>query len=406
MLSFHSLSTGHNLYSDLAMSAHQFLSRNGHTSVDRPILLSQLGDALMHLKPANDAAFRWKNVFAAHPHLFQLLDPQGKAGAIYAIPAQPQRKGDTNRRAPPHDHRFDPLTSPQVHQHQYQLVPAPAPRKQPSALVATSPAALTTRLVQGGYTPAAPTVKQQVDVKHVSRKTNVVVVLDLSGSMSDEAFGRLTPAKDAIMRLWDVLQEGDSLTIVTFNTQVTTVMPRRFKWERKEGQVQRPNQFVRADLQAVVDSLQASGGTALYHALLQAMDETKTAAQEDVTKAKAKKREVANTYQLFVITDGMDEDSASINPASTASAVNKALKQPGGWAGQVKFSSCFVAIGAEARGALAPCTSGLNPEHHHTVDNITEGFRRVKDSFVTVRVKQAQTFKKESFAFGGGGSAA
>jgi Mg-chelatase subunit ChlD len=392
MFSLHSLSTGHNLYSDLAMSAHQFLSRNGHTSVDRPILLSQLGDALKPLKPANDAAFRWKNVFAAHPHLFQLLDPQGLAGAIYAIPqpATPRYR-----------------VEPQVYQHQHQLVHVP--RKQHSALVAAGPAsggALTAGLVQRGYTPAAPTVRQQVDVKHVSRKTNVVVVLDLSGSMSDEAFGRLTPAKEAIMRLWDVLQEGDSLTIVTFNTQVTTVMQRHFKWERKEGQVQRSNQFTRADLQAVVDSLQASGGTALYHALLQAMDVTRTAAQEDVARAKAKKREVANTYQLFVITDGMDEDSASIHPASTAGAVNKALKQPGGWAGQVKFSSCFVAIGAEARGALAPCTSGLNPDHHHTVDNITEGFRRVTDSIATVRVRQAQTFKKESFAFGGGGSAA
>jgi Mg-chelatase subunit ChlD len=402
MFSVHSLSTGHNLYSDLATSAHQFLSSNGHTSVDRSLLLSKLGDALKPLKPANDAAFRWKNVFAAHPHLFQLLDPQGLAGAIYAIP-QPQHSPYTNYRATPNHRGFEP----RVHQHQQQLVHVP--RKQHSAVVAAGPAsggALTAGLVQRGYTPAAPTVQQQVDVKHVSRKTNVVVVLDLSGSMSDEAFGRLTPAKDAIMRLWDVLQEGDSLTIVTFNTQVTTVMQRRFKWERKEGQVQRLNQFTRADLQAVVDSLQASGGTALYHALLQAMDVTRTAAQEDVAKAKAKKREVANTYQLFVITDGMDEDSASIHPASTASAVNKALKQPGGWAGQVKFSSCFVAIGAEARGALAPCTSGLNPDHHHTVDNITEGFRRVTDSIATVRVRQAQTFKKESFAFGGGGPAA
>ena len=42
----------------------------------------------------------------------------------------------------------------------------------------------------------------------------------------------------------------------------------------------------------------------------------------------------------------------------------------------------------------------------HYLDNITEGFRRVQDSIVTVRVKQAQTFKKQSFAFGGGGSAA
>jgi Mg-chelatase subunit ChlD len=414
MHSVHSLSTGRNLYSDLAASAHQYLSRNGHTSVETRILLSQLGAALSHLKPADDPAFKWKNVFAAHSHHFQLIDAQSKAGAIYAITAQPQA-----HRHRVHNHRATPAhnPAPQDHRHQLQLdvVPAPAKASQQSALVPAGPdsaSALAMNVAQHGFTgtDTAPTVQQQVDLRHVPRKTSVVVVLDLSGSMSDEAFGRLTPAKEAIMRLWDVLQAGDSLTIITFNTHVTTVMPRRFKWEPKEGQVQRPTQFVRADLQAVVDSLQAGGGTALYHALLQAMHVTRAAAQEDVAKAKAQKREVANTYQLFVITDGMDEDSASIDPASTASAVNEALKRPGGWAGQVKFSSCFVAIGEDAAKTLEPCTNGLNPEHHHTVvlsdsaEKIAEGFRRVTDSFVTVKVTEAQTFSKQSYAFGGAGT--
>ena len=388
MHSVNSLSNGRNLYSDLATSAHQYLSRNGHTSVETRILLSQLGAALSHLKPAGDPTFKWKNVFAANPRHFQLIDAQSKVGAIYALVQ--------NHRAAP-----APNPEPQDHRHRLQLVPAPAKPSQQSALV----------LAGFNGTGTAPTVQQQVDLRHVPRKTSVVVVLDLSGSMSDEAFGRLAPAKEAIMRLWDVLQAGDSLTIITFNTHVTTVMPRRFKWEPKEGQVKRATQFVRADLQAVVDSLQAGGGTALYHALLQAMAVTRAAAQEDVAraKAKAKKCEVANTYQLFVITDGMDEDSASIDRASTASGVNEALKRPGGWAGQVKFSSCFVAIGEDAVRALEPCTNGLNLEHHRTVElktteDIAEGFRRVTDSFVTVKVTEAQTFSNQRYAFGGAGT--
>jgi Mg-chelatase subunit ChlD len=262
-------------------------------------------------------------------------------------------------------------------------------------------------LVKHGYRGTAPTVEHHVEAKQVVRKTNVVVVLDLSGSMSDEAFGRLTPAKAAIMELFDdVLLAGDSLTIITFNTEVTTVMPRCFKWEPKEGQVKQSNQFVRADLEAVVSRLQAGGGTALYHALLQAMEQTKAAATGDLMRAKERKCEAAHTFQLFVITDGLDEDSAHISPSSTARAVNELLKKPGGWAGEVKFSSCFVGIGADAQAALAPCTKGLNQQNHFTVDNITDGFRRVTDQILVERVERTQTFRNQSVSVGGGAAAA
>jgi Mg-chelatase subunit ChlD len=386
----HNISSGQILHTDFARKLHEFLIVNGHTSVDTRMLLSQLGAALAHLKPA-DPAFKWSQLFAAHPSLFQMLDLHvpGKA-TIYALPKQ--------------NHHHRP---------QGQMVHAPS-KKSPqssSALVSagsTAGSALAVGLEQRGFSAKAPSAQQQqVEVKQRARKTNVVVVLDLSGSMADELFGRLTLAKAAVMQLWDVLMPGDSLTIITFNTRVNIVMPRRFKWEPKEGQVKRPTQFERSDLEAAVGGLEAVGGTALYHALLEAMEQTKAAATEDLIKAKAKKCQTvdSNTFQLFVITDGQDQDSASISRASTAQAVNEVLRKPGGWAGQVKFSSCFVAIGEEARSALAPCTNGLNPENHHTVDNITEGFRRVTDTIATVRVQQTQTFKKSSVAFGGGSAA-
>jgi Mg-chelatase subunit ChlD len=367
-------SQGQNLHTDSARAAHEFLLRSGHTSVDTRILLSQLGDALVSIKP-NDPSFKWSQLFVAHPDLFQMVDRHlpGKA-TIYAIPARPQRPSNQLVRA---------ASSAQPHS---TLVPA----------ASRSPSALAVGLTQRGFAAGgAPAVQQQVDVKQVARATNVVVALDLSGSMSDEAFGWLTPAKAAIMQLWDVLLPGDSLSIIAFNPAVTTVMPRRFKWEAKEGQVKRPTQFVRCDLEAVVNGLQACGGTALYHALLQAMQQTRAAAEEDLKKSKS------GTFQLVVITDGMDADSATISPLSTAQAVNNTLKKPGAWAGTLQFSSCFVAMGADAQRALVPCTSGLNPLHHHTVDNITDGFRRVTDTIATVRVQQTQTFSKSSLTTGG-----
>lgn len=85
------LPSGQNIYSDAARAAHDFLSRNGHTSAGTRILLSQLGAFLAPLKPA-DASFKWSQVFTAHPQLFQMLDLElpGKA-TIYAIPSQRHR---------------------------------------------------------------------------------------------------------------------------------------------------------------------------------------------------------------------------------------------------------------------------------------------------------------------------
>ena len=92
------LSAGQNLYSDSARAAYDFLSSNGHTSVGTRILLSQLGASLAPLKPA-DASFKWSQVFAAHPQLFQMLDLElpGKA-TIYALPSQ--RNRPQSHRAP------------------------------------------------------------------------------------------------------------------------------------------------------------------------------------------------------------------------------------------------------------------------------------------------------------------
>jgi len=212
----------------------------------------------------------------------------------------------------------------------------------------------------------------EVVVKQKRRKTNVVVVLDLSGSMRG---AKLDNAKSELNKLWLLLDKGDSLTIITFSTSVSVAMPRRFKWQPKEGQSKRDTQFDEADLRAIVSRLQADGQTALYDAVAAAMHLTQQASEADM-------REHPNadwhTYQLLVITDGANNCSRT----ATAASVNNTLLHPGGWAAKCHFSSCFVAIGAEAAGALAPCTAGL--KHAVTVADIDAGFRRLTETVAQV----------------------
>jgi hypothetical protein len=83
---------GQNLHTDFVRKIHEFLTVKGHTSVVTRVPLSLVGAALAHLKPADNPAFKWSQLFAAHPSLFQMLDVHvpGKA-AIYALPMQNQR---------------------------------------------------------------------------------------------------------------------------------------------------------------------------------------------------------------------------------------------------------------------------------------------------------------------------
>jgi Mg-chelatase subunit ChlD len=256
---------------------------------------------------------------------------------------------------------------------------------------------LVSQLSGRGFSLAKPShTEEKVTGVKSARKTNVTVVLDLSGSMG----GRLLDqAKAAILRLWDLLQRGDSLTIITFNTAVTTVMPRRYKFEPKPGQTKRETQFVFADLESVVNGFDAEGGTALYHALLLALGQTQAAAEADIRAHPATPD--AHTFQLFVITDGADNCSMKISARSTAQAVNERLGNPGDWASTVNFSSCFVAIGADAAGALEPCTRGL--ETSLTVGNIDAGFRRIQDTIIKVRTVQTHELRKVSYSYGKGG---
>ena len=267
------------------------------------------------------------------------------------------------------------------------LVHAPKPAAN------TSSNALVTQMQGMGFAvqPGSATT-QQVAVKQKRRRTNVVVALDLSGSMYGN---NLDSAKRELNKLWNLLEKGDSLAIITFASDVVFAMTRRIKFQPKEGSAasKTPAHFDEKDLRAVVSSLQAAGRTALYDAVALAMQETQQAAEKNM-------RDHPNadwhTYQLLVITDGLDNSSKSAN----ASSVNSTLLRPGGWAGKCHFSSCFVAIGPEAAAALAPCTAGL--KHSLTVSDIEAGFRRLTETVADIRTTTVHTVKKSGFAFGGG----
>lgn len=353
--------------------AYQFLRAGGHISVESRLLLSALGAALTHLKP-NNSEFRVGKCLSAFPELFQILELKipGKA-TIYALPLGqllPQPKKAPSRSA-------------------LQLTPA-------TTGCAKSPAVVS-QLTGRGFALTNPSQTQEKVTGHQSsRKTNVVVVLDLSSSMKGPL---LEQAKAAILRLWQLLDRGDSLTIITFNTKVNIAMPRRYKFEPKPGQIKRDTQFVLADLESTVNGFRASGGTALYHALLEALDQTQAAAEADL-KAHPTNPD-AHTFQLFCITDGGDNRSAGISIESTADAVNERLRNPGGWASTVNFSTCFVAIGSDAAKSLRPCTNHL--AHTLTADNIDAGFRRIQDTIIRVRTVETHDLRQSSFSYGRGG---
>ncbi len=278
----------------------------------------------------------------------------------------------------------------------------------PQPVSAPNVNALVTRMQGLGFVsqPGKAKTTEQVTVKQKRRKTNVVVVLDLSGSMSGK---NLTNAKRELNKLWNLLEKGDSLTIITFSNTVSVAMTRRFKYQPKPGQAKQAWQFDETDLQAVVAGLRADGGTALYDAVALALMSTQQACEQDIQRQQQKQQKKKqqphpnaaelHTYQLLIITDGQDNASKS----ATAASVHSTLLHPGKWAGLSHFSSCFVAIGAEAARALAPCTDGL--KHAVTVADIDAGFRRLNETVAQIKTTTVQSVSKTSFAFGGGGAA-
>jgi hypothetical protein len=233
----------------------------------------------------------------------------------------------------------------------------------------------------------------KVDLDQKRPKANVVVALDVSSSMLRGS--NFDIAKTELNKLWNLLEKGDSLTIITFSSTIQEVVHRRFKCKLKEGQVKRETQFDEAfDIRRFVSNLKISSGTigtALYDAVTVAMQMTQQAAKKDEAKAERPDAD-RHTYQLLVIAGGEDDSSKT----ATAASVNQILRRPGVF----PFSSCFVAISAQAAHALAPCTAKL--KNSATVFHIDAGFGRLTESLVQIRPTIVQKVKKVGYLWGGG----
>jgi Ca-activated chloride channel family protein len=120
----------------------------------------------------------------------------------------------------------------------------------------------------------------KVQKKH----SNIVLVLDTSGSMNEE--GKMQNAKEGAKQLLQLLDDGDIFSFLPFSSEL--------HWAQQDASVK--NQ--RAQLLQNVDSLFAGGGTALYDAI-----------DAGYQHLAAVKNPDAKIQAVVVLTDGEDTES-------------------------------------------------------------------------------------------------
>jgi Ca-activated chloride channel homolog len=120
----------------------------------------------------------------------------------------------------------------------------------------------------------------KVQKKH----SNVVLVLDTSGSMAEE--GKMQNAKEGAKQLVQLLDDGDTFSFLPFSTEL--------HWAQQDAGVKDQRQ----QLLQQIDSLFAGGGTALYDAIDAAYQHLAAVQNPD-----------AKIQAVVVLTDGEDTES-------------------------------------------------------------------------------------------------
>jgi Ca-activated chloride channel homolog len=133
--------------------------------------------------------------------------------------------------------------------------------------------------------PEAATLQKLISVWSKNKKpTDVILVFDKSGSMNGSP---MQDAQAGAMAFVDQLKDADQLTLVVFDNEVAP----------PAGPFAMATQ--RAQAKSSIQSLFASGGTALY-------DATRSAYQLALTRAKTDRDRI---HAVVVMTDGQDESS-------------------------------------------------------------------------------------------------
>ena len=257
-------------------------------------------------------------------------------------------------------------------------------------------------LAAGSTSTVSITTARSTEVvsKKALLRSNVTIVLDVSGSMADS---KLDQAKQCIMELdAALLKPGDRLSIVIFNDTVETKMLSM----KKVPAVDESGPYARTvydtnKLRRLLASIRASGRTALFDA----MDAAIAGIEAHVMKrlkdgsghtgarpstavvrgggrvgaaaAAAAADTTTKFMQLIVLTDGADVSSVR----ATASSVGDKLRHPGSWAGRCNFHTCLVGVGGEAHAVLSTIASGST---HVAVVNSADGVDGIKDGFKRV----------------------
>ncbi len=133
--------------------------------------------------------------------------------------------------------------------------------------------------------PSADVINGILQVWRAQKKhSNVVLVLDTSGSMSEE--GKIQNAREGAKQLVQLLDDGDTFSFLPFSSEL--------HWAQRNASVKSE----RANLTSQIDSLFAGGGTALYDAIDSAYQQLASAGPGD-----------GKIQAVVVLTDGEDTQS-------------------------------------------------------------------------------------------------
>jgi Ca-activated chloride channel family protein len=187
--------------------------------------------------------------------------------------------------------------------------------------------------------------------KERKKKSNVLLVLDISGSMKAER--KMENAIAGSLQLIDILGEQDSFTFIPFNDKVSVAAKVPALGPEREK------------LRTFASSLFAGGGTALYDAVM--------AAQQSLAKDPSPDRINA----IVVLSDGADESSVNTNLPNLLRSISATDEKDAG----ARVFTIGYGSGANAEVLEKIATASKGKYFKGTPENIREVFREISTFF-------------------------